>query len=87
MMDRLIFNSSSLVESTESVAELPSDDLKVLHAAGSSGLPPLGFDGPVVLADPGTRVSTGSADFLLDVECHLAAPHTQGVGLVVAFTK
>ena len=75
------------VESSESVSELPPDNLEVLHASSSGGLPPLGLDGPVVLADASAGVAAGSANLLLDVEGHLAAPHTQGVGLVVAFTK
>ena len=77
----------SLVDSAESVAELPPDDLEVLHAACSGGLPPLGLDGPVVLANPGTGVSAGRANLLLDVERHFPAPDAQGVGFVVAFTK
>ena len=76
-----------LVDSTESGPELPPDNLEVLHSARSGGLPPLGLDGPVVLADPGAGISARRANLLLDVEGHLAAPHTQGVGLVVAFTK
>lgn len=32
----------------ESVAETAAHNLQVAHAAGASGLPPLGLDGPVV---------------------------------------
>ena len=78
---------SDLIDSAESGPELPPDNLEVLHASGAGGLPPLGLDGPVVLADPGSGISAGGANLLLDMEGDFAAPHTQGVGFVVAFTK
>ena len=38
------------------------------HAAGASGLPPLGLDGPVELSDLGLGVAAAGALLLLDVE-------------------
>jgi len=40
----------------------------VPHAAGSGGLPPLSFLGPVVLPYPSGRESTAGAGLLLNVE-------------------
>ena len=57
------------------------------HSTGAGGLPPLGLDRPAERPDLGSREATGSADLLLDVECHLAAPPTQSVGLVTPLSK
>lgn len=71
----------------ESIAELPSDDGKVTHAAGSCGLPPVGLDGPVVATDSLGRIPAVCAGLLLDVEGHLSTPAAEGVSLVPPLTK
>ena len=57
------------------------------HPAGTSGLPPLGFDGPVVTPDPSLRVSTWVTHLLLDVEGNLSTPAAQGASLVAPLSK
>ena len=57
------------------------------HSASASGLPPASLLGPTELPDLGSRVATGGADLLLDVEGDLATPPAQGVGLVAPLTK
>merc|ERR1719330_836928 len=56
---------------TESVSELPADDVKMPHPTGAGGLPPLGG-----------REAAGGAHLLLDVEGDLAAPPALSVRLV-----
>merc|ERR1719508_89842 len=72
---------------TESVAELPADNIKMPHPARTSSLPPLGLDGPIVLPDLSLGVATWGAPFLLDVEGDLPTPAAQGVGLIAPFSK
>merc|ERR1711893_374335 len=71
----------------KSIAEFPADNGQMTHAAGTGGLPPAGLDGPVVLADSGTRVTARGADFLLKMERNFAATTAQSVRLIAPFTK
>ena len=57
------------------------------HPACASSLPPAGLHGPPELPDLGGGEATGGAHLLLDVECHLAAPPAQSVGLVTPLSK
>merc|ERR1719183_211333 len=72
---------------TESVAKLPADEVEMPHPAGAGGLPPLGLHRPVVLPDASSRVATGSANLLLDVERNLPTAAAQRVRLVAPLSK
>ena len=66
---------------------LPADESQVPHSTSAGGLPPLGLHRPAEAPDLGGGESAGVTDLLLDVECHLAAPPTQSVGLVASLSK
>jgi len=72
---------------TESIAEFDLNDLKVLHAAGTGGLPPLSFDRPVVVSEPFAGVATLSTTRLLNVIRRAATTPAQRVGFIVPFSK
>merc|ERR1719150_2803967 len=72
---------------TEAVSELPADESQVPRSTSAGGLPPLGLHRPAEAPDLGGGESAGGTDLLLDVECHLATPPTQSVGLVASFPK
>ena len=57
------------------------------HSTGAGGLPSLGLYRPTERSDLGCREAAWSTHLLLDVECHLAAPPAQSVGLVTPLSK
>merc|ERR1712227_814528 len=85
----VLLDTASALGSTGlgAVAELAGDGLEVLHAAGTSGLSPLGLLAPVVLPDTGARVTAVGASVLLDVERATTAASAQNVRLVVALSE
>jgi len=72
---------------TESVAELPADNIQMPHSASTSGLPPAGLDRPVVFPDFSCRIAAWSTNFLLNMEGNFTTPAAQGMGLVAPFSK
>lgn len=65
------------------ILKTPWHGLQVAAPAGSISLPPQGFDGPVVTANPGTWVATAGTGLLLNVEASLTTSSAHSVRLVV----
>merc|ERR1711997_356420 len=72
---------------TESIPEPPSDNFQVPHTASASSMTSCSFDRPSIPTDLSSRISTGSADFLLDMKGDSATTTAQSVRLVAPFTK
>ena len=72
---------------TESIAELPADNIQGPHATSSSSLPPASLDGPAELPDLGPGVTTGRTYLLLDVVRNLSTSPADGMSLVAPLSK